>query len=387
MPFPAPYIGKHKEAAGRSLHKQEMASTLKTNFARYKPHVGMVVVQIFAAIVYFITEAAFNQGLNPYVYVTYRYSLAGLLMFPFAYFLERKSRPKLTLALFLELFLVSLLGVGLPINMFFTSMRCTSPTFVSSVYNTVSSLTFVIAIFFGMEVVDVKSPHGIAKVLGTLISLAGVMVITLYKGPALQGLWDAPVHIKGSISIHENWVKGSILTIASCITWSSWYIMQTFTVKKYPAQLSLTAWINGIGGAQSAVFAVFLDHKPGTWSVTMFGIDFWAIAYSGILGSGFVIFMQLWCMKEKGPVFAAMFNPLQTVVVAVLAYFVFGEKLYTGCILGGVTVIIGLYMLLWGKEKDESYMKSQEQSSSHFDEIKVTDKEEVVASAVQKEEP
>ncbi|XVF71978.1 hypothetical protein PTKIN_Ptkin12aG0083900 [Pterospermum kingtungense] len=348
MPFPAPYIGKHKEAAGRSLHKQEMASTLKTNFARYKPHVGMVVVQIFAAIVYFITEAAFNQGLNPYVYVTYRYSLAGLLMFPFAYFLERKSRPKLTLALFLELFLVSLLG---------------------------------------MEVVDVKSPHGIAKVLGTLISLAGVMVITLYKGPALQGLWDAPVHIKGSISIHENWVKGSILTIASCITWSSWYIMQTFTVKKYPAQLSLTAWINGIGGAQSAVFAVFLDHKPGTWSVTMFGIDFWAIAYSGILGSGFVIFMQLWCMKEKGPVFAAMFNPLQTVVVAVLAYFVFGEKLYTGCILGGVTVIIGLYMLLWGKEKDESYMKSQEQSSSHFDEIKVTDKEEVVASAVQKEEP
>ncbi|KAB2003578.1 hypothetical protein ES319_D11G141600v1 [Gossypium barbadense] len=112
----------------------------------------------------------------------------------------------------------------------------------------------------------------------------------------------------------------------------------------------------------------------------MFGIDFWAITYCGIIGSGLVIFIQLWCMKEKGPVFVSMFNPLQTLIVAVLAYFVFGEKLYTGSILGGVTVIIGLYLLLWGKEKDESYIKGQE-----LEEIKVADKEEV-ASAV-KEEP
>ncbi|XVE72959.1 hypothetical protein DITRI_Ditri11bG0079500 [Diplodiscus trichospermus] len=363
-----------------------MACALKAIFTTYKPHLSMVLVQILSAIVYFITEAAFNQGLNPYVYVTYRYSLAGWLMFPFAYFLERKSRPKLTLALFLELFFVALLAltiflpvfhfdkknrVALPINMFFTSMRCTSPTFVASVFNTVSSLTFVIAILFRIEVVDARSPRGIAKILGTLVSLAGVTIITLYKGPALHNLWDDPIHMK-RLSVHENWVKGSILTIASCITWSSWYIMQAFTMKKYPCQLSLTAWITCIGGAQSAVFAVFLEHKPAAWSLKMFTIDFWAITYCGIVGSAFLIFIQLWCMNVKGPVFAAMFNPLQTVMVAVLAYFVFGEKLYTGSLLGGVIVIIGLYLLLWGKERDQAYIKTQEQSSSHCDEQKVT---------------
>ena len=57
---------------------------------------------------------------------------------------------------------------------------------------------------------------------------------------------------------------------------------------------------------------------------------------------------------------------------------------YIISILGGVTVIIGLYLLLWGKEKDQSYNKSQEQSSSHFYEIKVKDKEEV-ASALKAE--
>ncbi|EOX94487.1 Nodulin MtN21 /EamA-like transporter family protein isoform 2 [Theobroma cacao] len=246
-----------------------MACALKATFARFKPHLSMVLAQICSAFLFFITEAAFNQGLNPYVCVTYRLSLAGLLMFPFAYFLERKSRPKLTLRLFLELFSVSLLGIALSFNMFFASMRCTSPTFVTAASNNAPSLTFVIAILFRLEVVDVKSPRGIAKILGTLISLAGVTTITLYKGPALQSLRDAPIHIKRVLSIRENWVKGSILTIASCMTWSSWYIMQAFALKKYPVQLSLTAWIDCLGGAQSAVFAVFLQHKPAAWSITI----------------------------------------------------------------------------------------------------------------------
>ncbi|KAK6239088.1 hypothetical protein QUC31_004557 [Theobroma cacao] len=357
-----------------------MACALKATFARFKPHLSMVLAQICSAFLFFITEAAFNQGLNPYVCVTYRLSLAGLLMFPFAYFLERKSRPKLTLRLFLELFSVSLLGIALSFNMFFASMRCTSPTFVTAASNNAPSLTFVIAILFRLEVVDVKSPRGIAKILGTLISLAGVTTITLYKGPALQSLRDAPIHIKRVLSIRENWVKGSILTIASCMTWSSWYIMQAFALKKYPVQLSLTAWIDCLGGAQSAVFAVFLQHKLAAWSITMFSINFWAIIYSGIVGTGFIVFLQLWCVKEKGPVFATVFNPLQTVTVAVLAYFVFGEKLHTGSVLGGVTVIIGLYVLLWGKERDQCYTKSQKQSSSHCDVIKVTDEEEVASA-------
>lgn len=67
-----------------------------TNFASYKHHLSMVLVQILSAIVYFITEAAFNQGLNTYVYVSYRFILAGLLMFPLAYFLERLAMQTLT---------------------------------------------------------------------------------------------------------------------------------------------------------------------------------------------------------------------------------------------------------------------------------------------------
>ncbi|KAE8676227.1 ERF098 protein [Hibiscus syriacus] len=84
-----------------------MASTF---MEKYKPHLMMFLTQIGYAIVYFFTEAAFSRGLNPHIYVAYRYCLAACLMFPFAYVLERKSRPELTFRLFLEFFLLSLIG-------------------------------------------------------------------------------------------------------------------------------------------------------------------------------------------------------------------------------------------------------------------------------------
>lgn len=68
--------------------------------------------------------------------------------------------------------------------------------------------------------------------------------------------------------------------------------------------------------------------------------------------------IQLWCNKMKGPVFVTMFNPLLTVMVAILAYVVLGEHLYAGSVIGGVLVILGLYMLLWGKDRDQEQQHS-----------------------------
>ncbi|CAK9175031.1 unnamed protein product [Ilex paraguariensis] len=338
------------------------ACTLIGTYRRFKPHIFMTVAQMCYTFLYFITEASFNHGMNSHVYITYRHIVAGLAILPFAYFLERKIRPKLTLALFMEIFVLSLLGVSLAPNMYFASLRFTSPTFLASMVNTIASLTFVLAVILRLEILDLRNLRGIAKILGTLVSLAGVMTMTLYKGPIVQNIWHPQIHLRGNIGIHENWLKGSILTVISCITWSMWYIMQAYTLKRYPAQLSLTAWMNFVGAAQSAVFTVFIQHKPAAWAIG-FNIDFWSTLYGGVVISGLLVFIQLWCTEEKGPVFVTMFNPLSTILVAVLAYFVFGEKLYVGSIIGGVIVIVGLYLLLWGKERDKDVqVKPEEQA-------------------------
>lgn len=58
-------------------------------YKKFKPHLVMVFGQLGYTLLYFITEASFNHGMSPYVYVTYRHVVAGFVMLPFAYFLEK----------------------------------------------------------------------------------------------------------------------------------------------------------------------------------------------------------------------------------------------------------------------------------------------------------
>ncbi|WCJ38377.1 nodulin MtN21 /EamA-like transporter family protein [Euphorbia peplus] len=327
---------------------------------RYMSHFLLIFVQTTFSFHSFITEAAFNHGLNPHVYVTYRYILGGVLIFPFACFLERKVRQKMTFLLFLELFVLALLGASLTLNMYFASLKYTSPTFITSMTNAIPCMTFVFAIIPRLEVVDLKNPHGIAKVLRTLMSLAGALILTFYKGSKVPGLHGAPFHITSG-TVQQQWVKGSFLLAASCITWSMWFILQVYTLKRYPAQLSLTAWINFLGAAQSGVFTLFVQHKPEAWAIK-FDINLLCIVYAGIVICAITVFLQLWCTKQKGLVFVTMFGPLSTIQVALLAYFLFGEELRIGSMVGGAIVIVGLYLLLLGKEGDQNQVKSQEHS-------------------------
>lgn len=55
--------------------------------------------------------------------------------------------------------------------------------------------------------------------------------------------------------------------------------LQAMTLKRYPAQLSLATWMNFIGGIQSAVYTVSVEHKPTAWMIGS-DIDLWSILYS-----------------------------------------------------------------------------------------------------------
>jgi drug/metabolite transporter (DMT)-like permease len=116
--------------------------------------------------------------------------------------------------------------------MYFASLKYTSPAFISSMVNSIAALTFIIAVALRFEVLDLGNPRGIAKVLGTIISLAGVMTMTLYKGPIMSNLWHPLINIQPiSSSVNEkSELKGSLLTVLCCITWSISFIMQVLTL-------------------------------------------------------------------------------------------------------------------------------------------------------------
>lgn len=52
--------------------------------------------------------------------------------------------------------------------------------------------------------------------------------------------------------------------------------------------------------------------------------------FQGIVSSGIVIALQTWCIQIGGPVFVASFQPVQTVLVAGMAFVILGDQLYSG---------------------------------------------------------
>ncbi|KAF8729010.1 hypothetical protein HU200_018321 [Digitaria exilis] len=338
----------------------------------YAPHGLMILAQLFFTLLYFITEAAFNRGLNPYVYVTYRHLLVAC-----------ENLEGLSEKLHCPFLLASCRG-SLTLNMYFSSLKYTSPTFVTSMVNAVASITFVIAIILRMEIVDVRSLRGLAKIAGTMVSFAGVGTISLYKGAGVKNLWKPPIRIHGSgpVVVHESWVKGSLLAVASCICWSVCFILQVPSyynneqkVTVYMQKMTLLSFFYYVRASvvqerlfllrSSARKMMLIGERKRNledWLIG-FGLKFWCVVYTGIACNGLTVVIQLWCNKKKGPVFVTMFNPLLTVMVTILAYFIFGENLYVGSIIGGILVILGLYMLLWGKDRDQEHRSTEEQDS------------------------
>ncbi|KAL0377085.1 UNVERIFIED_CONTAM: WAT1-related protein [Sesamum calycinum] len=70
------------------------------------------------------------------------------------------------------------------------------------------------------------------------------------------------------------------------------------------------------------------------------------------LGAAVTFLGQSWCVERRGPLFSAMFQPLCTVIVTLFACIFQHEELYTGSFIGSLAVIMGLYIVLWGKAKD-----------------------------------
>jgi len=48
------------------------------------------------------------------------------------------------------------------------------------------------------------------------------------------------------------------------------------------------------------------------------------------VASGIAFAVQIWCIDRGGPVFVAVYQPVQTFVVAIMATIALGEEFYLG---------------------------------------------------------
>ncbi|XP_059629668.1 WAT1-related protein At1g43650-like [Cornus florida] len=316
---------------------------------RNKAYIGIILSQCMYAGMALFPKAAIDKGMNSYVFVVYRQVIATIVLAPFAFFLESNNSAPLSYNLLSQIFFAALVGFTLSFNLFALALRYTTATYASASRNTVPAITFILAVFLRMEIVSVRQCHGRAKVLGTMMVLSGAIVLILYKGPPLYSGTQkgAPIASINHIS-RADWIKGALIMLSNNIMSSMSLIMQVYLFSLFHISIYICVWTH-------------LKTNISSWKLG-WDVNLISVVYCGIIVTGVGFWLRVWIIGKQGPVFVAMFTPLAFIIIAIFSAFLWNEILHWGSVGGIILLIGGLYIVLWGKNK-EGKNKTNEQRS------------------------
>ncbi|KAJ4880457.1 WAT1-related protein [Raphanus sativus] len=311
---------------------------------KYKPAITLVLLQFTVAGVALFTKAAFMDGLSPAVFVVYRQAIATLFICPISFFFtwRKASKPSLGVRGFWWVAFTAVVGVTVNQNAYFAGIDLSSSSMASATTNLVPAVTFIISIIVGFERIK-RSLKSVAKVIGTCVCVGGAMAMTFLKGPKLLNTL-----LKQD---NNTWLLGCFFLLISTFAWSFWLILQVNIAVHCPDHLYTTSWTCFMATIASFLMALALGNTDlHSWKLDS-SLKLSCCVYSGLQLAVF-FFLQAWCVSRKGPLFSALFNPLSTVIVTFFGALYLNEKTYLASLLGALAIILGLYIVLWGKSED-----------------------------------
>ncbi|XP_019261542.1 PREDICTED: WAT1-related protein At1g09380-like [Nicotiana attenuata] len=137
------------------------------------PILLMVLVQLGYAGTAIISKLVMNEGMDPYVHLSYRQIFATISIAPFAYFFERKTRPKLTPFTIFLIFLCSIFGVTAMQLTLLIGLKNSTATIATAMSNLVPANTFLLAVLCG--------------VVGSIVAIIGLYSVLWGKKKEMKG--------------------------------------------------------------------------------------------------------------------------------------------------------------------------------------------------------
>ena len=79
-----------------------------------------------------------------------------------------------------------------------------------------------------MEKIKIKSAYTQAKIIGTLVTVAGALVMIMYQGPNVVFPWtkNSTSQTEAASQDGGDFIKGTLILFCACFTWSAFFILQ-----------------------------------------------------------------------------------------------------------------------------------------------------------------
>ncbi|KAI3467492.1 hypothetical protein Pfo_024155 [Paulownia fortunei] len=315
------------------------------------PVIGMVSAVVALAINMIISKMAMSKGTSFYILSVYSNGLATLILFPTAFLFHRSKRPPLSFPVLWRIFLLASFGCFAEIGSY-AGINYSSPTLSTAMLNLVPAFTYILAIIFRMEEVNLRRLSTISKSLGTVVSISGAFIVTFYKGPAIL---NTPLTSGSFMQLYlpltQNWVLGGFLLACASFSTASWCILQASILKMYPAEMIIVAFYCFFVTIQSSLVTLIAERDLTAWRIeTKIGLI--AVFYSAIINIAYRLYVTAWCIWRTGPLFVSLFKPLTIVIAIVIGVVFMKDVLYLGSLVGALVLIIGFYAVMWGKTKE-----------------------------------
>ncbi|KAL5990986.1 hypothetical protein ACLOJK_011892 [Asimina triloba] len=299
--------------------------------AKMAPHGSMIFVQLSSAAYVVLSRVILTQGISSTVFLVYQFAIATIFMAALGATKNKASAHQIHLMLDFSTRLhwdniVAELIISISLE--------------AAVVNLNPVFTFILSIISRQEELAIHTPWGKGKIFGTLLSVSGALTLMLWKDSA------SSANSLTSSSLLE-WVLGLVMVLLGVLALSTWILLLGPMTRRYPAEISLTAIMFFFGTLQTAVVAAVTSHKASEWKLNL-DLEI------GVFYCGVANLFTTWCAGVKGPIFVASFAPLGLVFTTILEMAFLGDSLYYGSVVGAIMVVVGLYIYLWSKAKEEA---------------------------------
>lgn len=259
---------------------------------------------------------------TPEFYTLLRFLIATVFLLP----IFLRNRIKINKDLF-GLMLVSLLATA-NVILFAYGVRLTTANISQALYVLTPVAVFILSFFL------LKERVSLGKVLGIAIGLAGagfVIILPVIERSAFSG------NLTGNIFIITAILSFSLYTVLS----------QRFQKKYSPIQLTMAFSIT----TSLAMLILTLPDLPRLIGQipTYSPMTIIAISYVGFFGTAITYLLYQYTIKYGSATISSTILYLQPLSTIVAAYFLLGERLTPGFIIGGILTIIGTLLVVRSK--------------------------------------
>ncbi|KAJ8760776.1 hypothetical protein K2173_021814 [Erythroxylum novogranatense] len=312
----------------------------------------MLLVQLFATGMQLLSKFILTNGTFVFALMTYRHIVAALCVAPFAFFFEGNIINKLNWSICFWLFVNALIGITAAMGLYYYGLKDTDATYAVYLLNLIPIVTFIFSAILRIETIGLNKRAGRIKCLGAMSCVAGALTTALYRG---KSFYISPHHqLVSHFTIHESGahrLRGSLMLLGSCFSYSAWYLLQFQVIKAFPQKYWATMLTCILACLQSAVIGLCIDSRASSWMLG-WNLQLVTIVYSGALATAATFCLISWAVSKRGPTYPSMFNPLAVIFVAISEALLFGTAIYAGTLVGLLLIIMGLYSFLWGKNKE-----------------------------------